>query len=92
MPAQKLVSLSQQIVHVAKHFEFRIVGQVFLQVTIATVHRAVAGKVNDEIIAANLTLAARTLLEKFSFVSRQEKFLFGGTKCAHREIRRSAFR
>jgi hypothetical protein len=36
MPAQKLVRLSQQIVHVAKNFEFKVIGQVFLQVTIAT--------------------------------------------------------
>jgi hypothetical protein len=68
--SQKLFGLGQQIVHIAKNLELWIISQVFLQVTVAAIHGAIAGKVDDKIITANLTVAAWTLFEKFSFVSR----------------------
>jgi len=44
--AEKPVRLVQEIRHVAEDLKRRIVGQVFLKVTVAALHRAVAGKIH----------------------------------------------
>jgi hypothetical protein len=59
--AKKNISLSNKVIHIAKDFEYRILSQVLLEITVAALHRAVAGKINYKIVAAHLPLASRTL-------------------------------
>src|SRR5215470_7199611 len=48
MLAQQFFSFLKKIVDVAENLERRIVSQVFLQVTVTAIHRAVAREVNDK--------------------------------------------
>ena len=72
---QRSIGLVDQIADVAEHFERGVVRQIFLQITIAAIHRAVAGEIDDEIIAAHLAVAARTFLEELALVPGKIKLL-----------------
>jgi hypothetical protein len=67
------MGLFQQILHIAKHLKGRVVRQVILKVTVTAIHGAIAGKVDNKIIAAYGSVAAGTLLEKLSPMARQQK-------------------
>ena len=67
------MGLLDQVIHVAENFQRGIVDQIFLEVAIAALHRAIARKVDDKIVAAHLSLAAGTFLQKISLVAHQEE-------------------
>ena len=76
MAAKEPVGLVEEVIHIAKNLERRIVSQVLLEVTVAALHRAVAGKIDHKIVAAYLSLAAGTFLQEIPFVTHQEKSSF----------------
>src|SRR5258705_8793058 len=50
---------------------------MFLQVTIAAIHRTVASEIDHEVITADLAVAAGTLFEKLAAMAHQIKLLLG---------------
>src|SRR3954468_16840398 len=59
MLGEQFICLRKEIIHITKNFESGILRKIVLQITVAAVHRAVAGEVDDEVITANLSVATR---------------------------------
>jgi hypothetical protein len=47
-----------------------------LQITVTAIHRAITCEIDDKIVAANLTVTARTLLKELALVPGQKEFPF----------------
>jgi hypothetical protein len=77
---QQFISLAQQIAGVAIHFQGWIAAQVVLQVAVAAIHGAVAGEVDDKVVAANLAVATGAFLQKLAPVRSNDQAFFGCAK------------
>jgi hypothetical protein len=80
MARHRTIGLVEQIADVTEYFQGRIVRQVFLQIAVATIHRAIAREVDHEIIAAHLPFAPRALFEEIPFVFGENKRFFCGAE------------
>jgi hypothetical protein len=51
-----------------------------LEVTITAIHRTIAGKIDDKIIAADLAFTTRTFFEKIAFVPSYVELALGSAE------------
>src|SRR3954470_22053526 len=83
MAAEKIAGLGDEILDVAENLQRRIRREILLQVAVAAIHRTIAREVDDEIIAADLSVAAGAFLEELAAMALQKQPPLGGA-----EIRR----
>ena len=81
--------LAQQVLNIGEDLERRIVGQVLLQKTVATVHRAVRDQAHYQIIAAHQTgRAGRAVLKKGGALTGEQQAALPHGKGVSRVSRR----
>jgi len=80
MLAEHGIGFADQIINVAKNLQGGILREVFLQVAVTAIHRTVARKIDDEIVTANLTVAAGAFFEKLAAMTHEGKTFLACSK------------